>query len=200
MFLAVAVVQTAQAQTDPRGLLDHAIDSFFAGDIEESATSFDTLIARTPEVMPRLWQRGIVLYYARRYDDCRDQFESHRTVNPNDVENAAWHFLCVAGSESPERARAALLPVGPDPRRPMEEVYGLFSGSQTADEVMAAANGRVGAEFYAHLYVGLHAEANGDREEAFAHISEAAADKYARVDGYMHTVARIHVSLYDTEP
>ena len=197
MFLAVAVVQTAQAPTDPQGLLDHAIDSFFTGDIEESATSFDTLIARAPEVMPRLWQRGIVLYYAQRYDDCRDQFESHRTVNPNDVENAAWHFLCVAALESPERARAALLPVGPDPRRPMEEVYGLFSGSQTADDVMAAANGRAGAEFYAHLYVGLHAEARGNHEEAFTHISEAAADKYARVGGYMHTVARIHVSLYD---
>ena len=34
--------------------------------------------------------------YAGRYQDCREQFESHRTVNPDDVENAAWHFLCVA--------------------------------------------------------------------------------------------------------
>ena len=199
MFFSAAVVQTAQRPADTQRLFDQAIDSFFAGDIEESAKSFDTLIARTPDVTPRLWQRGIVLYYAQRYDDCREQFESHRTVNPNDVENAAWHFLCVSGSESPERARAALLPVGPDPRLPMQEVYGLFSGSQTAAEVMVAANGHAGAEFFAHLYVGLYAEALGDREEAFAHISEAAADRYARVGGYMHTVARIHLSLYDAD-
>jgi hypothetical protein len=38
-------------------------------------------------------------------------FYAGRTVNPNDVENAAWHFLCVARAESPEKARAALLPV-----------------------------------------------------------------------------------------
>ena len=61
-----------------------------------------------PDEAPYLWQRGIALYYAGRYDDCRRQFESHRSVNPDDVENAAWHFLCVARAESPAKARAAL--------------------------------------------------------------------------------------------
>lgn len=173
-------------------LFDQAIDNFFAGNIEEAATSFDTLLARTPSVTPQLWQRGIVLNYGQRFDDCRDQFESHRTVNPNDVENAAWHFLYVASSESPECARAALLPVGSDPRLPMQEVYGLFSDSQAADDVMAGANGRAGAEFYAHLYVGLYAEAHGDREEAFAHISEAAVDRY---HGSAVTCTRLPASI-----
>jgi hypothetical protein len=39
----------------------------------------------------RSWQRGIALYYAGRYKDCRLQFESHRTVNPNDVETVREH-------------------------------------------------------------------------------------------------------------
>ena len=194
---ATATVRALQPPGDPQAIFDNAVDSFFAGNVEESAAHFDALVTQTPQVKPQLWQRGIVLYYVGRYDDCREQFEAHRTVNPNDVENAAWHFLCVARAESSDRAQAELLPVGPDPRSPMREIYGLFNGSQTADEVMAAANGRPGAEFYAHLYVGLYAEARGDRKEAIAHISEAAAERYARAGGYMHTVARVHLSLYN---
>ena len=94
----------------------------------ESAAGFDNLVKLVPAIAPQLWQRGIALYYAGRYRDCRAQFESHRTVNPNDVENAAWHFLCVARAESPEKARSALLPVGPDRRVPMPQIYEMFRG------------------------------------------------------------------------
>src|SRR4029078_7815766 len=95
-------------------------------------------------------RRGIALYYAGRYADCRRQFESHRSVNPDDVENAAWHFLCVARAASPEKARAALLPVGPDARVPMREVYEMFRGALTPDRVLAAAGSRLDGQFYAH--------------------------------------------------
>ena len=108
----------AQPRPDPDVLLDSAIADFARGRIDESVASFEQLVAVAPRVMPQLWQRGIALYYAGKFNDCRRQFEAHRTVNPDDVENAAWHFLCVARAESPARARAALLPVGPDAARP----------------------------------------------------------------------------------
>ncbi len=73
---------------------------------------FDRVVALQPEVAPQLWQRGIALYYAGRFDAGRLQFESHRTVNPADVENAAWHFLCVAKAESAAAAKDRMLPVG----------------------------------------------------------------------------------------
>ena len=187
--------QPAQPAADPQSVFDQAILDFANQDIRESAAGFDKLVALVPDVAPRLWQRGIVLYYAGRYDDCRAQFESHRLVNPNDVENAAWHFLCVARADSPEEARAALLPVGPDPRIPMQEVYGILSGSQTAEDVMAATGGRPSAEFYAHLYLGLYAEALGDSRDAMEHIRAAALDTYAQTGGFMHTVARVHLAL-----
>ena len=60
-------------------------------------------------------------------------------MNPDDVENAAWHFLCVARAESPAKARAALLPVGPDARVPMREVYQMFRGTLTPEQVLSAA-------------------------------------------------------------
>jgi hypothetical protein len=132
------------------------------------------------------------LYYAARYRDCRAQFESHRTVNSDDVENAAWHFLCVARAESPQAARAALLPVGPDSRIPMREVYEMFKGSTTPDAVLKAAGTRPQARFYAHLYIGLYSEATGDAARAREHIELAAQPQFEDAGGYMHMVAVVH--------
>lgn len=178
---------------DPQRILSRAVADFRIGRFAESAAGFDSLAKLVPDRAPHLWQRGIALYYAGRYNDCRRQFESHRIVNPDDVENAAWHFLCVARAESPAKARAALLPVGPDPRAPMREIYQMFRGTLTAEQVLAAADDEPAAQFYAHLYVGLHSEALGMKDRALEHIKAAAADRYVGVGGYMHMVAQVHL-------
>src|SRR5829696_7549167 len=95
-----------------QAVLDRAVAEFERGRFASAAAAFDELAAMMPNRSAELWQRGIALYYAGRYADCRRQFESHRTVNPDDVENAAWHFLCVAREQNVQAARAALLPVG----------------------------------------------------------------------------------------
>ena len=179
----------------PQAIFDRAVEDFEAGRVMESAAGFDRLVKLSPGSAPQLWQRGIALYYARRYTECREQFELHRTVNPDDVENAFWHFLCVARAESPEKARAALLPVGPDPRVPMRQVYLLLQGKQTTDEVLKAAGRDPSAQFYAELYVGLYLEAVGKNDLAREHIKAAASDRFAAAGGYMHMVARVHLSM-----
>jgi lipoprotein NlpI len=176
-------------------LLDRAVAAFEQARIAESVAAFDELVKLRPDLAPRLWQRGIALYYARRFADCRAQFESHRTVNPNDVENAAWHFACVARAESPRAAKEALLPVGPDSRRPMREVYQMFQGALTPDQVLAAAGSALDAQFYAHLYVGLYDEAVGDDRGALRELTTAADERFAPPGGYMHMVARVHIRL-----
>jgi lipoprotein NlpI len=175
-------------------VLDRAVAHFTAGRVAESVAEFDTLVRLAPADAPYLWQRGIALYYAGRYGDCRAQFESHRTVNPSDVENAAWHFLCVARADSSQRAKAMLLPVGPDVRVPMREIYQMFGGELGPDEVLAAAGNRQQARFYAHLYVGLYSEAIGDRARTLEHLKAAADPLYADAGGYMHIVARVHLA------
>jgi lipoprotein NlpI len=192
-IVIATVVADSMAAQQPREILDRAIADFEGGRITESTAAFDQLVKVAPAVAPQLWQRGIALYYAGRYDDCRKQFELHRTVNPADVENAAWHFLCVARAESPAAARAALLPVGPDSRVPMRQIYDMFRGASKPEDVLAAAGARPEAQFYARLYVGLYFEAVGDARRAFEHLSVAAADRYADAGGYMHTVARVHL-------
>jgi lipoprotein NlpI len=112
-------------------------------------------------------------------------------VNPDDVENAAWHFLCVARGESPAKAKSALLPVGPDSRVPMSQIYRMFHGELTVEEVLKAGGAQPEGQFYAELYAGLYLEALGDAEGALKHIRNAAADRYSG-SGYMHAVARVH--------
>ena len=109
--------------------------------------------------------------------------KSHRGVNPNDVENAVWHFLCVARAESAEAAKAALLPVGPDSRVPMRQIYEMFDGTLSPVQVLTAAGQALAAKFFAHLYLGLYFEALGDAELALEHIELAADDRYSRVGG-----------------
>jgi lipoprotein NlpI len=198
-FLAAAFViatpLTQRSSDNPREILDRAIDDVLAGHLAESVTGFDRVAALVPQVAPQLWQRGIALYYAGRYQDCRAQFESHRTVNPNDVENPAWHYLCVAKAESPAKARAALLPVGPDQRSPMREIYEMFRGRMTPDAILKVARADSPARFFAELYVGLYYDAAGDRTRAIEHLRRAADPQYDAVGGYMHRVAQLHPLL-----
>jgi lipoprotein NlpI len=199
VFVAlVSLASAAAAQRSaekPGDVLDRAIDDFLAGRVAQSVTGFDRVAVLAPDAAPQLWQRGIALYYVGRYADCRKQFESHRTVNPNDVENPAWHFLCVAHQESPQKARAALLPVGPDQRSPMREVYEMFRGTMTPEAVLAAAGQSPSSRFYAELYVGLYYEATGNQGAALTHLKTAASEQFANAGGYMHRVAVLHPLL-----
>lgn len=193
-FTLVLALMQAPAQR-PQEVFDQAVKDFEEGRVVQSAAGFDTLVKLVPDSAPGLWQRGIVLYYAGRYKDCRTQFESHRTVNPADVENAAWHFLCVARQESPEKARTALLPVGPDARVPMTQIYEMFRGTRKLEDVLTAAGTQLRGQFYAELYVGLYYEALGNKRLAQQHIAAAADNRFATAGGYMHTVAKVHLGI-----
>lgn len=195
--LGGAAAATA-AEAEPRALFSEAVRLFFEAKPAESARVFDRLVAAVPEAEPDLWQRGLALYYADRFDDGRRQFELHRTVNPNDVENPAWHFLCVARLEGVEAARGELLPVGADPRVPMREILDLYAGRCEPAVVLAAAEkGEAAARrsqlCYAHLYLGLFHEAAGDAEQARRHICQAAGP--FRMDHFMGKVAVMHATL-----
>jgi lipoprotein NlpI len=200
LFALSAAGAHGQPPLDVRAqeILNHAVTLFASARAADSAAEFDGLIRIAPDRTPYLWQRGIAQYYAGRYADCRAQFEIHRTVNPDDVENAAWHFLCVARAESPERARAAILPVGPDPRVPMTEIYQMFRGARTPEQVLATAGTRIQPRFYALLYAGLYSEAIGNRRQALEYIQAAADPKFADAGGYMHMVAQVHVQISKT--
>ena len=180
---------------------------FFAGKITESIADFDDYLAIYPQEDPFHWQRGISYYYAGAYGKGRAQFERHQTVNPQDVENAVFHFICAAREPggSVEKARAGFITIESDPRVPMKEIWALYAGKGTVDEVVKAASaGTPGEEeirnrlCYAHLYIALYLEASGDAEGSARHIA-LAAGKY-RMDHYMGKVAQVHAKLRGVKP
>ena len=196
---------SAAEPSTPQAIFEEGVRLFFDAKPVESAHAFDRLVEAVPKAEPDLWQRGLALYYAERFEDGRRQFERHETVNPNDVENPAWHFLCVARLEGAEAARKAMLPVGKDRRVPMQEILDLYAGRGDAAAVLAAADRGEGEArrnqlCYAHLYLGLHAEALGDVEKARHHVMQAAGP--FRMDHSMGKVAVVHATLrgWDGDP
>ncbi len=180
--------------------------SLRAGDVELAVEKFDRYLELRPDQMPYLWQRGIALYFAGKYDEAVNQFDKHRTVNPNDVENAAWHFLCVAKAKSPETAKAMLLPAPGDRREPMDEVLKMLSSGDTGvvkDQIDAVAKQSPGspaseeAAFYGEFYLGLYADALGDRAAASKHMNVSAKDAPAH---YMGDIARVYAAILAKQP
>jgi lipoprotein NlpI len=105
----------------------------------------------------------------------------------------------MARDEGVQKARAALLPIRNDRRIPMMKIYDLYRGKAKPEDVLAAAAaGKPSAQeinerlFYAHLYVGLYHEAEGNAAAAKTHLRRA-AQKH-KIDHYMWDVANVHVA------
>ena len=191
------------APLSPVARYHRGTQNFLLGRIPESVDDYDRLIEIQPDRAAYQWQRGISLYYAGKYEDGRKQFELHRTVNPNDVENSVWHFLCVARKDGVEEARKKLIPVAGDPRVPMAQVLELFAGNLEPNDVLEAAESdstpkhlRRTQQMYAHLYIALLYEAEGNRNLVRKHLRKA-VDLNLK-DEYMWEVARVHLELLDS--
>jgi lipoprotein NlpI len=194
---------TRAIELDPKNptALDRRGDAHLKlGKFAEAVADFDAFLKLRPKFAPDHWRRGIALYYAGRFEDGKKQFDLHRTVNPEDVENSAWHYLCNARATSPKKAREELIPVAKDARVPMREVLQLFAGKLKPQDVLDAAekSGLKGEEltearFYAHLYVGMYYESEGDAAKAREHIATA-VEKY-KIGHYMWDVGNAHLGV-----
>jgi lipoprotein NlpI len=200
VFVSSPILLLAGEEPDAKALYTTGVEQFYAAKPVAAVTAFDALIALAPDSKPQLWQRGIALYYTGEFQKGREQFEVHQTVNPRDVENAAWHFICVAKSDSLDAARKNLIPIAGDARVPMAQIHALFAGTGSEDAVLAAANDPHAGEAaqrnhlcYAHLYLGLYHEVMGNIQLARQHMRKAAIDY--QMPHYMGRTAQVHVAL-----
>ena len=67
-------------------LVNQGMEVFRCGNIKESIVLFDRAMELDPSLHLRLWQRGLSLYYAGKYQDAANQFEVDVISNPNDTE------------------------------------------------------------------------------------------------------------------
>jgi len=195
VVLCFAATILSPAKDDDVGVLHRkGCEQFFEGDFKEAISTWDQEIKLVPKRGPHHWQRGLALYYAGEYDEGVAQFVSHQTVNGSDVENAVWHFLCVARANEGgvEEARRQLIPIQGDTRVPMKEIHQLFAGRAKVAEVLQVAKTR-NQLCYAHLYLGLYYEALDERHIAREHLRKAAVDY--RMEHYMGLVAQLHYRM-----
>ena len=193
--ILAADAMTQQHSDDARALRLAADIYLRSGKVDSAARLFDRYLELEPEEMRGLWQRGIALYFVGDYKRAAKQFEEHRKVNPNDVENAAWHFLCVAKAESFAKARELILPAPNDPRVPLEEIHSMLKTGDTravnqrVSRTPPDSQARADATFYGNFYLGLYADANGDQENARDLLTRTAE---AAPHHYMGDIARVY--------
>ena len=195
------VLALKPVEQDRAAVLQRRGEAYFKlAKIKESIADFDAYLKIRPKQDPHHWQRGISCYYANEFKKGYEQFERHQVVNSNDVENAVWHYLCLARAKGVQEAKKKLIPIVGDGRIPMMEVHALFGGKSTPQKILAKARaGDVKGErlerqlFYAHLYLGIWYETNKEFKlrDKYIGLAAAVADQH----GYMGDVARVHAEL-----
>ncbi|KXS13219.1 hypothetical protein M427DRAFT_156882 [Gonapodya prolifera JEL478] len=181
-------------------LVTRGMRLFVGGDIAASIRAFDDAMRLDPKIRPRLWQRGLSLYYADRFQDGAEQFAIDVSYNPNDTEESVWHFLCLSRMYNPSVARSRWLHVGQDPRPVMRAVYDVFHNPDAIPQaILDAARDTDGHDsFYAKLYVGLWWEAHEGptSEGARRFLVESLDTGYGKTSqDYMVALARVHCRL-----
>ncbi len=196
-------------------LQSRAMSQFRAGRLPDAIHDWETYLKLEPDVSrdPYLFTLGIAYAIAGKHDAGRKRFAWYNTVVGDDVEAAAWHFLCAAKGAAGSagalvRAREGLLPVAKDKRLPMAQIYELLKGTLGPANVLAAARaGEIAPAvlqqrlFYAHLYLGVYYDAAGQPAMARLNLRRAAegtgelgADPTL---GFMGDVARVYADSLD---
>jgi lipoprotein NlpI len=167
---------------------------FANGQAAESVAAFDRVIKLQPQLKPQLWQRGLALYYADRYADVVDQLESHQNFNSQDVENSVWHMLSKSRVSSVEEARKGMIEISRDRRIAMPEIYEMFAGRGSVDQVRVSAekSGDSSTTYHASLYIGLFYEMMGEAEKSRSAIESAVKENPFGPTVFMGNVARMH--------
>lgn len=170
---------------------------YLSGYAKESLPAFDRVIELDPSKAAQNWQRGIALATAGEFKRGAEQFKLHHDVNPDDVENSAWYFLCVAKSEGVEAAKKAVIGSRGDSRPPMMEILKMLKGEATPDQVLEAAakSGRNefetnNAKSFGDLYVGLYFDSMGKSEEARKYLKRSLDYD---VVSYMSRTAKVYL-------
>ena len=178
---------------------------FMNGEMKQAIAAYDRAIELAPSLEPRCWQRGLAYYFADEFELGKEQFDIHQTVNSQDVENSVWHLMCHSRLVGVEKARESMIPIQGDSRTPMPEVFKLFAGQGTAPEVMQAATpdsttseyNRDNFLYYAHLYIGLFHDMQGETELAVKSMKQASKINPNPKSQLMGSVADVFLKLRD---
>ena len=173
----------------------------FLGKFAEAETDYKKMSELKPDVDASHWRLGIAMYLAGHPEDAAAQFDKYHSFDNVDRENGIWRYLSHRAAFGKEKAREQLLKYEKDDRPPFREVYQLFEGTMTADQVLQSISpdlpesSRQSRLFYAQLYVGLNDAVEDKPESAIKALREAVKNEWPREAGfgpdYMWHVGRL---------
>jgi lipoprotein NlpI len=179
---------------------------FFLGQFDDAVADYDRMVELQPELDASHWRRGIAYFYAGAYEKAAGQFVRYHTFDNVDRENGIWRYLSQVKAHGLEKAREGLLKYEKDDREPFPDVYRLFAGAITPDEILQRiADAQISESekekrlFYAELYIGLNYAVEDKPDEARPHLEAAARNQWGESAGYgphyMWRVAGLHRDL-----
>lgn len=183
---------------------------FFLGQFDGAVQDYEEMVRLDPEQDASHWRLGIAYYYAGKAEAAAAQFGKYHAFDQVDRENGIWRYLSQFKAQGKAAARKELLKYEKDDREPFPAVYKLFAGEITPQQILdgiAAARlddaEREKRLFYAELYIGLNAAAEGQPEEARRHLRAAVANPWGPRAGYgpawMWQVGRLHWEQLERE-
>lgn len=173
----------------------------FLGRFAEAEADYKKMSALKPDLDASHWRLGIAMYLAGHPEDAVAQFDKYHSFDNVDRENGIWRYLSHRAAFGKVKAREQLLKYEKDDRPPFREVYQLFEGTMTADQVLRSISpdlpesSRQSRLFYAQLYVGLNDAVDDKPESALKALREAVKNDWPREAGfgpdYMWHVGRL---------
>jgi lipoprotein NlpI len=202
--------QRKKIDEDCRAVLEKSKDLGARGDAHfklaeypKAVAVYDQMVVLEPALEKSHWRRGIAYFYAGEFAKAAHQFEIYNSFDNVDRENGIWRYLSQLKAHGKEKAREGLLKYEKDDREPFPDVYQLFEGKRTPDQILAKIQdakiddeSRESRFFYAHLYIGLNYAVEDKPYDARRHLKKAVANSWGPKAGfgpnYMWHVARVH--------
>jgi len=173
----------------------------FLGRFPDAIADFEKMIALDPAQDAPHWRLGIAYYFAGEFEKSAAQFIKYQAHHSNDRENGIWKFLADARRFGLPEARARMIEFPRFDREPFPDLYEMFAGRMTGDQVLenlAKKNltGTGAPSFFAHYYVGVNEALVGNRDRALTLLDQAVASPWGRTaengPAYMWRCARLH--------
>ncbi|MBC7967082.1 MAG: hypothetical protein H7Z17_14295 [Fuerstia sp.] len=162
----------------------------FLGEFEKAEADYLHMVKLQPELDTSHWRLGIAMFFANHPKQAAAQFDKYNSFDNVDRENGIWRYLSHYRAFGKEEARRQLLRYETDDRPPFKEVYRLFDGSLTPEEVLKAipddlpAASRESRLFYSHLYIGMNQVVEGNTDEAKISLRTATLNPWPRKAGF----------------
>ncbi|MEP3478122.1 MAG: hypothetical protein ABJZ55_02630 [Fuerstiella sp.] len=177
---------------------------FFLERFSEAVKEYEQMIAIDPELKESHWRLGIAYFFNNEPNKAVQIFEGYHSFDDVDRENGIWRFLSQFKATNPKTAGQELLKYAKDDREPFPDVYRLFEGNMTIEQVIDSIPSNLSAKeteqrsFYVRLYCGMLCVVKKQNSEAIKHLDRAVQYQWPQTAGYgpnyMWHVARIQLN------